>query len=117
MSIYSIDSNGEDLEVPSCWSPTLIEAQIPGKEEEVHSSPTMEKNSSERHLVIQEEENPSSYNIEEIFEAITFNLYRKEVSLKRICNEKQNDGTMKEVQEDEVLFENIDEDPIIVAST
>ena len=63
MSMYSIDYNREDSEVPSHWSPTLIEVQIPEKKEEVHSSPTTEKILSERHLVIQEEENPSSYNI------------------------------------------------------
>jgi hypothetical protein len=28
---------------------------------------------------------------------------------------KQNDGTMKEIQEDEVLFEKIDEDLVTVA--
>ena len=72
--------------------------------EEVHSSPVMKKTSFERHAVIQEEEHPSSYNIEEIFDAFTFNLYKKEVSWKRIRNEKQNDGTMKEIQEDEVFF-------------
>ena len=48
--------------------------------EEVHSSPVTRKISSERHLVVQEEEHPSSYNIEEIFNAFTFNLYKKEVS-------------------------------------
>jgi len=31
MSIYSIDSNQEDSEVPSCRTPTLIEVQIPEK--------------------------------------------------------------------------------------
>ena len=70
----------------------------------------------EKHSVIHEEENPSSYNIEEIFEAFTFNLYKKEVSQKRVWNEKQNGETMKEVQEDEVLFEKTDEDPMIVAT-
>ena len=58
-----------------------------------------------------------SYNIEEIFEAFTFNLFKKEVSRKRVRNKKQNDGTLKEIQEDEVLFERIDEDPITVAAT
>ena len=57
----------------------------------------MEKIPSERHLVIQEEEIPSSYNIKEIFEAFAFNLYKKEVSQKRVWNEKQNHGTMKEI--------------------
>jgi len=32
--------------------------------EEVHSSPIIEKIPFERHLVMHEEENPSSYNIE-----------------------------------------------------
>ena len=65
----------------------------------------------------QEEDNPSSYNIEEVFDAFTFNHYNKEVSRKRIRNEKQNDGTMKEVQEDKVLFEKTDEDPVTIATS
>ena len=43
-------------------------------------------------------------------------MYKREVSQKRIRNEKQNDGTLKEVQEDEILFEKTDEDPITVAT-
>jgi len=42
-------------------------------------------------------------------------LHKREVSRKRIRNEKQSDGTLKEVQEDEVLFERTYEDPITVA--
>ena len=57
-----------------------------------------------------------NYNIDEIFEAFTFNLCKKEVSQKRIRNEKQNDGTYKEVWEDEILFERIEEDPVTVAT-
>ena len=95
----------------------MIEVQIPEKQEEFHSSPTMEKNPFERHSIIQEEENPSSYNIEEIFEAFTFNLFKKEVSRKRFRNEKHNDGTLKKIQEDEVLFEKTDEDPVTIATT
>ena len=64
MSMYSLDSEWEDSEVPSHRAPTLIKAQLPENQEEVHSSPTMEKILSERHSVIQEEENTSSYNIE-----------------------------------------------------
>ena len=93
--MYGLDYDKEDSEVPSCRSPTLIEDPLPGHLEEVHSSPIMEKIPSESHLVIHEEENPSSYNIEEIFEAFTFNLYKKEVSQKRVRNEKSNDVTMK----------------------
>ena len=86
--MYSIYFDREDSKIPSHQSPNLIEAQIPEKQEEVHSSPTMEKILSKRHSIIQEEEYPSSYNIEEIFEAFTFNLYKKEVSQKRVRNEK-----------------------------
>ena len=117
--MYNLYSNNEYLEVQSHRSPTLIlqDVQLLGHLEEVHSSPIMEKILSERNSVIHEEENPSSYNIEEIFDAFTFNIYKKEVSWKRIWNEKQNDGTMKEIREDEVLFEKIDEDPVTIATT
>jgi hypothetical protein len=57
-----------------------------------------------------------NYNIDEIFKACNFNLCKKEVSRKRIRNERQNDGTYKEVQEDEVLFERIEEDLVTVAT-
>ena len=89
----------------------MIENQVPKQPEEVHSSPITDKNQSERHSQVQqEEEDLLSYNIDEIFEAFTFNLCKKEV------NEKRNDGTFKEVQEDEVIFERIDEDPVTVAT-
>jgi hypothetical protein len=52
--------------------------------EEVHSSPVMEKIPPEKNLVIQKEDHPSSYNIEEIFDTFTFNLCRNEVSRKRV---------------------------------
>ena len=57
-----------------------------------------------------------SYNIDEVFEAFTFNLCKKEVSRKRIINDKQNDVTYREIQEDKVLFERIEEDPVTVAT-
>ena len=60
MSMYSINFNWEDSEVPSHRTPTLIKAKIPENQEEVHSSPTTEKNTFETHSVIQEEENTSS---------------------------------------------------------
>ena len=44
-------------------------------------------------------------------------MYKKEVSGKSVRSEKQNDGIIKEVQEDEVLFEKTDKDPITVATT
>lgn len=96
MSLYNIESDKKDSEVSSHRSHTLVEAQIPSKPKEVHSSPTMDKNPSERHSQVQqEEEYPSSYNIDEIFESFTINLYKTEVSPKRIKNEKQDDGTLK----------------------
>ena len=77
----------------------------------------MENILSERNSVIQEEEHPSRYNIEEIFDAITLNMYKKEVSQKRIWNAKQTDGTMKEIQEDEVLFEKTNEASVTLETT
>lgn len=118
MSLYSIASDRKGSEVSSCQTPNLLEVQIPDKHEEVHSSLTTYKNPSERYSKYQEEEeDPFGYNIDEILEVITFNLSKKEVSQKRVRNEKQNDGTLKEIQEDEVLFERTDEDPITVATT
>jgi small-conductance mechanosensitive channel len=85
--------------MPSHRSSTIIvhDAPLPMHLEEVHSSPVTDKIPSERHSVIQEEEDPSIYNIEEIFDVFTFNLYKKEVSRKRIQSVKKNDGTMKEI--------------------
>ena len=105
MSLYSIESDKRDSEVSSRQTPTLIWTQVPEQPEEVHNSSTIDRNQSERHSQVQqEEEDPSSYNIDEIFEAFTFNFYKKEVSWKRVRRWKQNDGTVKEAQEDEVLF-------------
>ena len=66
MSMYNLNLDKEDSEVPSHPSPTLILQDAPLHEhiEEVHSSPVMEKIPSERHSMIQEEEHPSSYKIE-----------------------------------------------------
>ena len=80
MSLYNIDSNEKDSEISSRRYPTLIETQVPEQPEEVHSSLTTNKTQSARHSQAQqEEEDPSSYNIDEIFEAFTFNLYKKEL--------------------------------------
>ena len=96
MSLYNIESNEKHSEVSSRRTPTMIEIQAPKQLVGVHSSPTMDKNQSERHPQVQhEEQDPLSYNIDEIFEAFTFNLCKKVVSQKRIRNEKQNDGTFK----------------------
>ena len=82
MSMYNLDSDKEDLDVPSHQYPTIIlhDTPLPMHLEEVHSSPFTKKIRSQRHSVIQEEEHPSSYNIEEIFDSFTFSLCRKEVS-------------------------------------
>ena len=76
MSMYNLDLDKDDLDVPSHRSPTLIlqHSTLPMHLEEVHSSPIMEKILFERNSVIEEEEHPSIYNIEEIFDAFTFNL-------------------------------------------
>jgi hypothetical protein len=72
---------------------------------------------SKRHYVVQEEYHPSSYNIEEIFRAFTFNLHRNKVSQKRVRKVKQSNGTLEEMQEDEVLFKKTNEDHVKVATT
>ena len=80
-SLYKIESNGKDSEVSSQRTPTLVENQVPEQPEDVHNSPTTDKVQFERHSQVQqEEEDPLSYNIDEIFEAFTFNLHKREVS-------------------------------------
>ena len=60
MPMYILDSDQEDSYIPSHQSPTVIvhDAPLPMHLEEVHSSPFMENIPSERHSMIQEEENP-----------------------------------------------------------
>ena len=65
--------------------------------------------------MVLEEDHPSSYNIEEIFGAFTFNIHRKDVRWKRVRKVKQVYGTLEEMQEDQVLFERTDKDPVMVA--
>ena len=89
MSLYNIESNEKHSEVSSRRTPTMIENQVLEQPEEVHSSPTMDKNQSKRHSQVQqEEEDPLNYNIDEIFKAFTFNLCKKLVSRKWIRNER-----------------------------
>ena len=54
MSMFNLDSDKEDLDVPSQLSPTVIlhNAQLPMHLEEIHISPVTEKIPSERHSVI-----------------------------------------------------------------
>ena len=55
--------------------------------------------------MVPKEDRLSSYNIGEIFGSFTFILHRREVSRKRVRKVKQAYGTLKEMYEDEVLFE------------
>lgn len=118
MSLYNIESNEKHSEVSSQRTPTMIENQVPEQLDEFYSSLTADKNQFERHSQIQQaKEDQLNYNIDEVFKAFMFNLCKQEVSRKRIGNVRQNDGTYKEVQEDEILFESIEEDRVIVATT
>ena len=85
ISMYILNLDKEDSHVPSHQSPIVIlhDSRLLMHLEKVHSSPVMEKILFERHSVIQED-HPSSYNIEEIFDSFTFNLGMKEVSQKRV---------------------------------
>ena len=119
MSMYNLDSSEEESKFLSNWTPTIFidNAPLSMHVEEVHSSPITEKVPSERNSMAQEEDHPSSYNTEEIFGAFSFNLHRKQGSQKRVRKVKQNDGTLEEMQEYEVLFEKTNEDHVTVATT
>ena len=54
ISMYNLDSDGEDSYVPSNQSPTVVlhDAPLPAHMEEVHSSPITKKVLSERHSMI-----------------------------------------------------------------
>jgi hypothetical protein len=116
MSMYNLDFDGEDSYFLLNRTPHIVlhNAPLPMLVEELHSSHITEKVPFERHYVVQEEDHPSSYNIEEIFCSFTFNLHRKEISWRRVRKVKQSDGNLEELQEAEVLFKNTDEDPITV---
>ena len=47
--------------------------------------------------MVQEDDHPSIYNIEEIFGAFNFNLHRKEVNQKKVRKVKKNYGTLEEM--------------------
>ena len=119
MLMHNLDLDGEYSYVPSNQYPTIVlhDAPLPMHMEEVHSSPITEKIPSERHCVIQEEDHLSSYNFEEIFGSFTFNLHMKEVSWERVRKVKQSDGTLEEMQEDEVLFKKTNDDYLTVATS
>ena len=119
MSMYNLDSDREYLDVPSHQYPTIVihDSPLPMHMEEVHSSPIMEKFMSKRHSVIQEEDYPFSYNIEEMFGTFKFNICKKEVCWKINQKMNHNDGTMEEMLKDEVIFEKNDQDLVTVATT
>ena len=97
--MYSIDYGEEGLEILSSHTPNVVRLDTPllMHEEEIDSSPFSKKVPSERHLVVLEENHPSSYNIEEIFGSFTFNLHRRKVSRKRVRKVKRDDGTLGEM--------------------
>ena len=82
MSMYSLDLGEEGSNFPSNRNPNVVihNAQLSMHVEGVYNSPITKKVPSERHSTVHEEDHPSSYNIEEIFGAFTFNFHRKEVS-------------------------------------
>ena len=49
MSLYNIRSDKRDSKVSSWQTSTLVGTQVPEQHEEVHSSPTMDKNQYKRH--------------------------------------------------------------------
>ena len=54
--------------------------------------------------MVQEQEGPSSYNIEKVFGSFIFDLHWKEVSGKKLSKVKENDGTVRDINKDEVLL-------------
>jgi hypothetical protein len=73
------------------------------------------KKQCSNNLVVPEQESPLGYNIEDIFDSFTFYLHQREVSRKKFKKVKENDGTLRDIIDDEVLFERTDEDLMMVA--
>ena len=67
--------------------------------------------------VVPKQEGPSSYNIEEVFGSFTFDIHQRELSRKKFKKVKEDDGTMREINEDEFISKRSDEDPMLVATT
>ena len=63
------------------------------------------------------EQVPSGYNIEEVYDSFTFDLHMREVSRKKFRKFKEDDGTVKNIIEDEVLFKRTNEDLMLIATT
>lgn len=67
--------------------------------------------------MVPKQEDLSSYNIEEVFGYFTFDLDQREFNQKKFGKVKEDDGTMRDINEDEVLFERINEDMMLLATT
>ena len=67
--------------------------------------------------MVQEQEGHLSYNIEEVFGSFTFDLHWREVSQKKFRKVKEDDGTMRYINEHEFIFERNDEDLMMVSTT
>lgn len=65
--------------------------------------------------MVPEQKYPSSYNIEEVFSSFTFDLHQREVNQNKFRKVKEDDGTMRDIIEDEVLFEITNEYLMLVA--
>ena len=66
--------------------------------------------------MVPKQEGTSSYKIEEVFDSFTFDLPQREVSQKKFRKVKEDDGTMRDIIKDEVLFERTNEDSMLVAT-
>ena len=71
--MYNLDSSEDGSEFLSNQTPTIVihNTALLMHVEEVHSSPITKKVPSKRHSMVQEEDHPSSYNIEETFGSFT----------------------------------------------
>ena len=84
--MYNTEFDNEDTAYTSSWTIIIIREASPphDQDEEMNSSLTTVKISSERHClndsVVPEPEGHSSYNIEEVFGSFTFDLHWRDVS-------------------------------------
>ena len=67
--------------------------------------------------MVLEQEDPLRYNIEEVFGSFTYDVLQREVSWKKFGKVKEDDGTARDINEDEVLFERTDEDLMLLATS
>ena len=121
ISLYNIEAENEDIACASSENPSFIREITPPLDqgEEMDSSHATVKIPLEKHFsnnsVVPKQEGPSRYNIEEVFCSFTFDLHWREVIRRKFRKVKEDDGIMWHINEDEVLFERIDEYPMLVA--